>query len=45
MDTAMCEIINAFYVGNDMDHMLIDNDYLHLIQFGLLLIEFLEQSC
>jgi hypothetical protein len=41
----MCEIINAFYVGNDMDHMLIDNDGLNLIRFGLLLIEFLEQSC
>jgi hypothetical protein len=41
----MCEIINAFYVGNDMDHMLIDNYGFHLIRFGLLLIEFLEQSC
>jgi hypothetical protein len=41
----MCEIVNAFYVGNDVNHMLINNDGLHLIRFGLLLMEFLEHSC
>jgi hypothetical protein len=45
MDTVMCEIVNAFYVGNNMDHILIDNDCLYLIRFGLLLMELLEQSC
>jgi hypothetical protein len=45
MDTVMCEIVMAFYIGNDMNLMLIDNYGLYFMRFGLSLISFLEQSC
>jgi hypothetical protein len=41
----MHEIVMDFYIGNDMNPMLIDNDGLYLIRFGLSLIAFMEQSC
>jgi hypothetical protein len=44
MDTVMCEIVNAFYVGNNMNLMLTDNDCSYLIRFGLLLMAFVEHS-
>jgi hypothetical protein len=41
----MREIIMVFYIGNDMNLLLIDNDGLYFMRFGLSLIKFMEQSC
>jgi hypothetical protein len=41
----MHEIVMAFYIGNDMNLMLIDNDCLYFMRFGLSLIATMEQSC
>jgi hypothetical protein len=45
MHTVKREIVMAFYIGNDMSLMLIDNYGLYFMRFGLSLISFLEQSC
>jgi hypothetical protein len=45
MVTVMHEIVMAFYIVNDMNPMLIDNDCLYFMRFGLSFIAFVEQSC
>jgi hypothetical protein len=45
MVTVMHEIVMTFYIGNDMNPMLIDNDCLYFIRSGLPLMAFVKQSC
>jgi hypothetical protein len=45
MDTVMHEIVTVFYIGNGLNDMLINNDCLYSIRFGLPLIAFMKQSC
>jgi hypothetical protein len=42
MDTVRREIINAFYIGSDMNLMLIDNVGLYFMRFGLSFISFMD---
>ena len=42
MDTVRREIINAFYIGSDMNLMLIDNVGLYFMRFGWLFISFMN---
>jgi hypothetical protein len=45
MDTVMHEIVTVFYIGNGLNDILINNDCLYFIRFGLPLIAFMKQSC
>ena len=42
MDTVICEIINAFYIGSDMNLMLIDYVSLYFMRFGWSFISFMN---
>ena len=42
IDTVRREIINSFYIGSDMNLMLIDNVGLYFMQFGLSFISFMD---
>jgi hypothetical protein len=41
----MHEIVTVFYIGNGLNDMIINNDCLYFIRFGLPLIAFMKQSC